>query len=119
MGINISKTKQMTSEKGLNNADSGVVQIEGEMAEHFTYLGSSVASSDCEILVDAKCRIAKASQVFGCLRQPIFSNSVLSVASKRAAHWAKVLTVLLYGAETWTLQATHVRRLTTFHNCRV
>lgn len=109
----------MTSEKGLNNADSAAVQIEGEMVEHFTYLGSSVVSSDCEILVDVKCRIAKASQAFGCLRQPIFSNSVLSVASKWAAHWATVLTVLLYGAETWTLQATHVRHLTTFHNCHV
>ena len=29
---------------------------------------------------------------------------------------ATVLAVLLYGAETWTLKAAHVRRLTTFHN---
>ena len=59
----------------------------------------SIVLSDCDILEDVKYRIARASQVFGCLR-----------------YQATVLAVLLYGAETWTLKAAHVRCLTTFHN---
>ena len=43
-------------------------------------------------------------------------NSVLLVATKQAVYQATVLAMLLYGAETWTLKAVHVRRLTTFHN---
>ena len=62
---------------------------------------------------DVKCRIAKA---FGCLRGPIFNNPILSIPTKRAVHRATVLSVLTYGAETWTLKAEHVRRLAMFHN---
>ena len=79
------------------------------MVECFTYLGS-VVSSDCDILEDMKCRIARASRVFGCLRCPIFGNSTLLIATKQAVYQATVLAVLLYGAETWTLKAAHVRR---------
>ena len=108
----------MASGEGLVDIDTAPVQIEDgeiEMVERFTYLGS-VVSSDCDILEDVKCRIARASQVFGCLRCPIFGNSALSIATKQAVYQATVLAVLLYRVDTWTLKAAHVRRLTTFHN---
>ena len=65
---------------------------------------------------DVKYRIAKASRVFGCLPAAIFSNPNLSVPTKRAGYRATVMLVLMYEAETWTLKAEHVRRLTRFHN---
>ena len=86
-----------------------------EMLDHFAYLGS-VMSRDGDVTEDMKCRIAKASKAFGCLRGPIFNNPILSISTKRAAYQVIVLVVLLYGVETWTLKAEHVRRLTTFHN---
>ena len=72
--------------------------------------------SDGEISEHIKCRLAKASQVFGCLRHPIFANCALSVRTKPAVYQVTVLAVLLYGADTWTLKALHVRRLTVFQN---
>ena len=95
------------------------MRVEGggqiEMVEQFSYLGS-VMSRDGDVTEDVKCRIAKASRAFGCLRDPIFNNPILSIPTKRTVYKAIVLAVLLYGAETWALKAEHVRRLTTFHN---
>ena len=45
---------------------------------------------------------------------PIFLNRSLSISTKRDVYEAVVLSVLLYGAETWTVKAPDVRRLTTF-----
>ena len=100
--VGITKTKGMALGEGLVDIDTVPVQIkdgEIEMVERFTYLGS-VVSIDCDILEDVKCRIARASQVFGCLRCPIFGNSTLSIATKQAVYQATVLAVLLYDVET-------------------
>ena len=69
-----------------------------------------------EVMKDVKSRIAKASKAFGCLRIPIFNNPILSIPIKRAVYRATVVSVLMYGAETWTLRAENVRHLTAFHN---
>ena len=61
-------------------------------------------------------QISKTSRAFDCLRGLILNNSILSILTKRAVYKATVLSVLMYGAETWTLKAKQVRRLTTFHN---
>ena len=94
------------------------MQVEGgeiEMVDHFTYLGSTL-SRDGDVMEDVKCRIVKASRAFGCLRGSVFNNPILSLTTKRMVYRAIVLSVLLYGAETWTLKAEHVRRLNTFYN---
>ena len=116
--VSVEKTKAMASGMGLNASDLAPLQVgsgQFEMVDNFTYLGS-VLSSDCEILDDVTTRIAKASKVFGSLRGPIFRNPVLSIATKRAVYKAVVLSVLLYGGETWTPKALHIRRLSSFHN---
>ena len=64
---------------------------------------------------DVKCR-AKASRAFVCLRDLVFNNPILSLTIKRMVYRAIVMSVLLHGAETWTLKAEHVRHLNTFHN---
>ena len=46
----------------------------------------------------------------------MFANDALSVGTRRAVYEATVLAVLLYGAETWTVKAPYVKRLTVFHN---
>ena len=116
--VSIEQTKGMATGYNLREEDVAPVQVVGgeiEMVEHFPYLGS-VLSRDGNVMEDVKCRIAKASRMFGCLRGPIFNNPILSIPTKRAVYKATVLSVLLYGAETWALKAEHVRRLTTFHN---
>ena len=94
------------------------MQVEGgslEVVKHFTYLGSNI-SRDGEVTVEIDCRIAKASRAFGCLKKPIFQDRNLSIATKRQVYRAVVLSVLLYGAETWVLKAQHVKCLNSFHN---
>ena len=64
-----------------------------------------------------KIHISKAARAFGCLQKSIFQERHLSVEAKRRVYEAAVLSVLLYGAETWSIKAESVRRLSGFHNC--
>ena len=116
-GLTVSTEKTKGMAMG-SDEDVAPVQVKGgeiEMVEHFSYLGS-VLSCDGEVMKDVKSRIAKVSKAFGCLRIPIFNNPILSIPTKRAVYRATVVSVLMYGAETWTLRAEHVRHLTAFHN---
>ena len=51
----------------------------------------------------------KASKAFGSLHDAIFMNRIFSVSTKRNVHKAVVLSILLYGAETWTIKAPDIR----------
>ena len=116
--VSIENTKGMVVGQTLDEHAVSSVQLDGgviNVVDHFTYLGSNI-SRDGEVTMDVDCRIAKASRAFGCLRRPIFQDKHFSVATKRQVYRAVVLPVLLYGAETWTLKAQHVRRLNSFHN---
>ena len=78
--VNMKKTKGMAIGDTLGDEDVAPVKVEGgelEMVKDFTYLGS-VLSRDGDDMEDVKCRIAKASRAFGCLRGPIFNNPILS-----------------------------------------
>ena len=55
-------------------------------------------------------------KAFECLREPVFFNCTFSTDTKRAVYKAVVVSILLYGAETWTLKAPDVRRLNSFYN---
>ena len=116
--VSTEKTKGMALGKGLGDVDVAPVTVEGgeiEVVDSFTYLGS-IMSRDGEVMEDVKSRRAKASsRAFGYLRSPIFNNPILSVLTKKAVYRAAVLAVLLCGAETWTLKAEHVRRLSSFY----
>ena len=73
----------MASCDGLRGADIAPLQTDSgeiEMVNNFTYLGS-VVSSDGEILEGIQCRLAKALQVFGCLRLSIFANGAPSMGT--------------------------------------
>jgi len=69
-----------------------------------------------EVTNEVACRIARASKAFGNLREAIFMNRTFYVSTKRNLYNAVVLSILLYGAETWTIKAPDLRRLTIFHN---
>ena len=116
--VSTEKTKGMVVGQTLTPNDVSPLQLGEssiEVGDEFSYLGSNI-TSDGELKKEVQCRIGKAARAFGCLRQPIFSNSKLSVSTKRAVYQAVVLATLLYGAETWTVKAHHLRRLNVFHN---
>ena len=118
MTVSIDKTKGMVIGKNVAESDVESIQTGSgavEVVDSFPYLGSIVAS-DGDVTSELSARIAKAARAFGCLRKPIFQNSNLSLSTKRAVYRAMVMSVLLYGAETWTIKANHVKRLRSFHN---
>ncbi len=61
-------------------------------------------------------RIAKAFRAFGALKEPVFRDKNLSLATKKLVYKAVVLATLLYGSETWTTKRDAVRKLEVFHN---
>ena len=119
-GLTVSTRKSKGMVTGSRTASSDAFPVlleEGkiEIVQDFTYLGSNI-TRDGEVTDEVKCHIGKAARAFGCLQKPIFQNRCLSVETKRKVYRAVVLSVLLYGAETWTIKAESVRRLSGFHN---
>ena len=86
-----------------------------ECVPDFKYLGS-VVDGRGGIMKEVKERIAKASRAFGALKEPVFRDNNLSLATKRLVYKAVVLATLLYGSETWTTKRDAVRKLEVFHN---
>ena len=90
----------------------------------FIYLGSMLAR-DCRDDGDVAKRIEAASGAFGALRKCIFASSQITFAAKRAVYVILVLTILLYGSESWCLTEKLYNQLRTFHHrciramCRV
>ena len=118
MTVSIDKTKGMVVGKNVDDSDVEPIQTESgsiEIVNSFQYLGSIVAK-DGEVTSEVSARIAKAARAFGCLKKPVFQDPNLSLSTKRTVYRAMVMSVLFYGAETWTIKANHVKRMRSFHN---
>ena len=116
--VSIQKTKGLAVGRQLTPRDQAPVQLEEgtiELVPDFTYLGSNI-TSDGEVKSEVKIRIGKAARAFGCLQKSIFQNQRVSVEVKRVVYKAVVLSILLYGAETWAVKAESLRRMNGSHN---
>ncbi|CAH8655292.1 unnamed protein product [Dicrocoelium dendriticum] len=80
----------------------------------FCYLGSTL-SSDLRITNELRARVAKASAAFGKLEHRVWKNHHLTVRTKVMVYKSMVLSVLIYGSETWTLYRKDIRFLERFH----
>ena len=81
----------------------------------FTYLGNLV-TMDCKDEGDVDARIKKASAAFGALSQCLFKPSDITPRAKGLAYKTLVLSILLYGSESWALKQTSWNKLRVFHN---
>ena len=80
----------------------------------FDYLGDTVARDGSDgCAVDS--RITKAGKAFGALRKCIFSSTSVNFTAKRAVFESIILSILLYGAESWSLTERHRQQLRVFH----
>jgi hypothetical protein len=79
----------------------------------FTYLGSTVSSSS-KIEKELRIRTGKASAAYGKLQERLWNNRHVSIEVKCRVYRAVVLSTLLYGAETWTIYRTQVKKLHAF-----
>ena len=111
-----------------DGADLSNIELGGgtfmPVVEKFPYLGS-VLTRDCRDDVDVAKRIEAASGAFGALRKCIFASSDIAFTAKSAVYIALILSILLYGSESWCLTENLFRQLRTFHHrciramCRV
>ena len=115
--ISIKKTEALYQPARGNAYVPPAVSIEGKQlnaVENFKYLGS-IVSNDASIDAEITARIAKATSAFGRLVRRLWTNNGISLGTKIAVYKAAVITSLLYGCETWTLNKRQIKCLEKFH----
>ena len=111
--INTQKTKILR----INAATNDPIMLNEEELENvttFEYLGSKIDESGGTD-ADVTARINKARSAFACLNK-IWSSTALSIRTKLRLFQSNVMSVLLYGAETWFLNKVHIAKLQTYVN---
>ncbi|KAI8513606.1 hypothetical protein Bbelb_079300 [Branchiostoma belcheri] len=83
-----------------------------EVVQCFTYLGSLI-TSDCKSDQDVKRRLGIASAAFANLSR-VWRSKHLSRTTKLRTYNTLVLSVLLYGAESWTITKSLAQKLDAF-----
>ena len=101
LDVNAGKTKVLR----MNDEDLEEVQ-------EFTYLGSKM-TTDGSSDADIKARLAKARQAFRTLRN-LWRNGNISQNTKLRIFKTNVLSTLLYGAESWKITETVLKKLEVF-----
>lgn len=115
LGLEVSwlKTKLQTLSDFLDKPSNP--EISGEVVEvvdSFVYLGSTI-TSDCKPDSDVRRRIALAAAAFASLSK-IWASPHLSRNTKIKVYETLIISVLLYGAEAWTLTKALAQKLDSF-----
>ena len=114
--ISLPKTKSMRTD----GMDETPVTLNGNQIEDvqsFKYLGSMVNPAG-ESSEEIQSRISSAWSVFLQLRKYLWKRSEISPRTKLRVYEAMVLSVLLYGCETWSLKVAEALSLNIFnHKC--
>ncbi len=111
--INVSKTKILK----INSNNNDPITVEGEnleVVEKFTYLGS-VIDHQGGTTIDVQTRINKARFSFSQLNN-IWNSGNISYKTKLRLFNSNVMSVLLYGSETWFLSTRSQSSLQVFIN---
>ena len=94
--------------------DAGAVIGQVTHNEGFVYLGSLIADDLDDELAITK-RIGQAQGMFSKLEKCFFKSKDFSLKLKSRLYNVLILSVLLYGAESWCTTAKHIQLLQTFH----
>ena len=73
-----------------------------------------IATTDGRVKTDIDSLINKASQAFNKLRNPLWNRREISIRTKMRIFNAVIMSILLYGGETWTILKNDSSRLETF-----
>jgi len=112
LGLKVSWAKTKLTHVG-EGSDSPSLNIDGnavEFADLFVYLGSTVTNNG-DLKPEIERRRAPSSNVMQALRKQLWHQQSISRTTKMRIYNAAVLSVLLYGAETWPLTGTLSSRL--------
>jgi hypothetical protein len=118
MEMSVAKTKIMRTTDGPAKEDISMdMGTRGKVKDvtEFKYLGS-VITNDGMMSREIEERIAKAGGVFAAMRRNVFAVRALNKEVKMKVYGASVLSILLFGSETWNCTAADTKRLESFHN---
>jgi hypothetical protein len=110
--INISKTEVQVIGKQEVQLQININGTQLKQAEDFVYLGGTISQKGT-CTKDVKSRIGKALGAVQRL-QPIWNARDIQRSTKVELYRVLVLSILLYGAETWTLKKEDENRLLVF-----
>ena len=96
-----------------NSIDISIDQCQVKTTTTFPYLGSRISNTG-RSMDEINTRIGKAGAAFGKLQQTLGQKN-LNLKTKLNLYNSLVLSILLYGSETWTIYATEMSRLNAFH----
>jgi len=115
--VSLKKTETMSQSYPLSPASTVTVMAgESQLApvNRFCYLGSYL-SNTISVDIDINSHLAKAGDAFGKLQRRLWGEYSIALLMKTAVYQAVVLSMLLYGCESWVLCRHSVRRLDEFH----
>ncbi|WKY01902.1 hypothetical protein Q1695_015705 [Nippostrongylus brasiliensis] len=115
IGLRLSseKSKVMHVGNGTFGGDVYVGTGRLDVVNTFAYLGSTI-TTDGDVTVEVRSRIAKATAVFQRLR-PLWTSSSISIDVKLRLYSSIVVPTAIYASETWKMSTSNVRRLNAFH----
>ena len=86
--------------------DFGMIEVPGRaplrIVTQYLHLGISIAQC-CDIKLDVRAKIGKASNAYRLLSKPIFANKKIPVAVRLRLLESLVLPIVFYGAGSWPL----------------
>lgn len=101
--------------QGVENTPSITLSdYELDVVHQFTYLGFTITDNLC-IYPEFDQRTGRAATTFARLNQRVWTNSKLSIHTKIAVYSACILSILLYGSETWITYSRKERCLQVYH----
>ena len=115
MSINGAKTKIMSIGAG-NDDDQPTITLRGnalEAVEEFSYLGSKVGQT-ARVDGEVSTQLEKVATVYQMWRRKVFRSQSVSKKTKAHVFRVIVMSVLLYGSETWAVTQQDLKRLHAF-----
>ena len=110
--INIAKTEVQVISKGKCELSITINNNRLKQVEVFVYLGGTIADNGSSTN-DIKTRIRKAGAAFQRLNS-IWTSKNINNHTKRQLYQTLILSILLYGAESWTMKKDDENRLHVF-----
>ena len=80
----------------------------------FKYLGDYVSADGTDVHA-VEAHITEAGKAFGALRKCLFMSTTATHAAKKAVYEALILSIFLYGCESWCLTEVLLQKLRVFH----
>lgn len=115
--ISFKKTEVMKQATGDSKEEEVKIELDGKdlkVVDKFTYLGSTVTDKD-NLDVEISTRLQRAGAAFGKLWKRVWKPGVINVKTKIAVYRACIISILLYGCQTWNTYRHHVARLELFN----